>query len=575
MRKALFILIFLTLFLGFSSNGQEKYPSDYFRPPLNITLKLSGTFGELRSDHFHAGIDIRTNEEEGYKIYAIADAYVSRIKVSPGGYGKALYLTHPNGYVSVYGHLQSYNISIDKFVKQKQYEKKSYAIDLYLSPNDLAFKKGEIIGYTGNSGSSGGPHLHFEIRDELSQKPINPLHFGFEVEDKNKPLINLLKIYPACPGNEFQKTSKGKECYVKSAGGIYKLNGTDTITFSGQVYLGIHTYDPFNNGLNKNGVYSISMYIDSTLHYSHSVETFSFAESRYINSFIDYGEYKRNKRRVQKAYIQPNNKLSIYKDVLNKGLIQFTDTKTHLIEFVVSDIKGNTSLLRFYLKSDAINCSNMTYMEEDDIIFSFDKENIYKTDQIEFVIPEYALYDNLNFEYLVTPSTYESLSDVHHIHNKETPLHKYCEIAIKTKLLPPNLSNKAFIAKIDKNKDPGYFGGKWKDGFIRSKTREFGNYCILVDTIKPKINPKNIANEKDISNQKNIKIQITDELSGIKSYRGSLNGKWILMEYDAKNDLLIYHFDDRLQKGTNEFELIITDNRNNITKYKANLVFNQ
>jgi hypothetical protein len=575
MRKALYILTFLTLFIEISSIGQGKYPEDYFRSPLDIPLRLSGTFGELRSDHFHAGIDLRTNETEGYKIYAIADAYVSRIKVSPFGYGKAIYLTHPNGYVSVYGHLQSYSKEVNEFVKRKQYDEESYAVDIYPSPGEIVFKKNDIIGYTGNSGGSGGPHLHFEIRDEASQKPINPLLFGFKVPDHNKPTINLLKVYSACPGFEINPNPEEELYYTIPSDGNYKLNKIDTIAVSGDIYLGIHTFDPFNNGLNKNGIYELSMYVDSALHYSHKVETFSFAETRYINSLIDYSEFKNNRRRVQKAYIQAGNELSIYNGVKDKGKLHFSDNKSHLIEFRASDIEGNTARLRFYIKSIQNNCNPLSLITAYDDVFKYNQQNVFTAENCRFVIPANALYQDLNFTYQVSPKVKGALSETHHIHTDKTPIHKSCDLSISSDAIPKELTDKVFIARLIDNDDPEYFGGLYRDGTITTKTREFGNYCIMADTIKPKITPLNITDQKDISTLNSIKVKIEDELSGIDTYHASLNGKWILMEYDAKNDLLTYYFDDHLTKGINYFELKIADNRQNQNTYKAKLVFNQ
>lgn len=575
MRKALFLIITVTFFFEIGSVAQTKYPTDYFRSPLDIPLRSSGTFGELRSDHFHAGIDLRTNEKEGYKIYAVADAYVSRIKVSPYGYGKAIYLTHPNGYVSVYGHLSAYSIQVVEYVKQKQYANESFAVDLYLSPGEIEFKKNDIIGFTGNSGGSGGPHLHFEFRDEESQKPINPLLFGLKVPDNNKPTINLLKVYSACPGFEINNSNKELTYYTTPSNGNYKLKGVDTIKISGDFYMGIHSYDPFNDGLNKNGIYELSMHIDSELQYSHKVETFSFAETRYINSLIDYSEFKKNKRRVQLAYIQPNNKLSIYHNVINSGLVHFIDNEPHLVEFTASDIEGNASSLKFYILSEPNDCEPQSIYNLEDNIFKYHLQNIYETEEIELVIPANALYQNLNFTYSNSPMKKGIFSKTHHLHNYRTPIHKHCDLTIKADSIPSNLIKKAFIARIDKDKKPEYFGGDYTNGRIKTKTRKFGNYCIMVDSIKPKISPLNISDQKDISEQKTIKIMTSDELSGIETYRGTLNGKWILMEYDAKNDLLIYHFDERLKQGINTFELAVTDKLNNQNTYKAKVVFNQ
>ncbi|MCD4698124.1 MAG: M23 family metallopeptidase, partial [Bacteroidales bacterium] len=277
LQLVFFILVTQILF------SQNNYPPDVFISPLDIPIKLSGTFGELRSNHFHSGIDIKTGEKTGLNIYTIADGFISRIKIQSGGYGKALYVTHPNGYVSVYGHLNKYNDNINEFVIKEQYRRQSFEIDLYLKEGQISVSQGEIIAYSGNSGRSGGPHLHFEIRDEKSQKPINPLLFGYEVTDRVKPLINLLKVYPMSNIDQINGKNTSAIYYPIANKGNYKLKYSDTIKITGSAYFGLNCFDPFNRGLNKNGVYSIKMFVDSSLVYAHKLETFSFDETRYIN----------------------------------------------------------------------------------------------------------------------------------------------------------------------------------------------------------------------------------------------------------------------------------------------------
>lgn len=572
------IIVKLFFFILVTQNifSQEKYPQDYFISPLYTPLKLSGTFGELRSDHFHSGIDIKTEEVEGFKVYAIANGYVSRIKITSGGYGKALYITHPNGYVSVYAHLQKYNNSINEYVTNEQYNRESFTLDLYPEKDFLIVKKGEIIAFAGNTGRSGGPHLHFEIRNEATQKPINPLLFGFEVKDKIKPKINLLKVYPASPDALINHKNKASEFFTKWNGSYYTLNNNDTILVSGKVYFGVNTYDPFNKGKNKNGVYSIELLVDSNVIYAHDLEIFSFAETRYLNSLIDYKEYKLKKRMVQKSFIQPNNHLSIYKIAINRGIIDFNDNNVHKVTYFISDLAGNVSTLLFYVKSlmpVEKTISNTEQKEKTGKLLSYTTNNIFRTDDLIFEVPGKAIYDTLYFDYKVLPALNNSFSKVHQLHYDFVPLQTWCILLIKPDTLPAELQDKALIAKIDNNNEFTSVGGEWEDGYIKTRIREFGEYCILTDTTPPEIIPLNISNNKNIAKQNTIRIKITDELSGINSYRGTLNGKWILMEYDEKNDLLIYTFDERFQKGENIFELTVTDNNNNVNCYTIKLFY--
>ena len=567
------IIFFTILFLlNNFAESQNKYPQYYFRSPIDFPVKLSGTFGELRTDHFHSGIDIKTNGKQGKFIYAIADGYISRIKISESGFGKAIYITHPNGYVSVYAHLKKYNKKIEKFVRAKQYECELFAIQIFPKKNEFPVTKGEIIALSGNSGGSDGPHLHFEIRETKTEIPINPLLFGIDVKDYVKPKIRTLKVYPFDSNSRIDSSSSPVEYKVVGWGQLYRLENYDTLDVSGKIAFGIQTYDLFNDVKNKNGVYSIELYVDSVLYYSHTSEKFSFNESLYINSLIDYKEFKQNKRRIQKNYIDPNNKLSIYDSIINKGWITFSDTLYHNITYVVKDVKKNTSKLLFTIKSYL--CENIDTVIHDSTYvsgnrFLYDTANSFENKNIKIYFPENSFYDSFNFIYSESESIEEGFSKVYHLHNEFTPVHKRFNLSIKTDSLPEFLWEKAIIVRLNKNDDLRTKGGKWKNGFITAKVREFGRYTVVVDTIAPEIKPLNIHNKKKIYNYKTIKIKIIDDLSGIKFYRGTMNHKWILMEYDAKNDLLTYFIDDRMKKGKNHFMLEVKDERGNLSVYKA------
>ena len=568
--------IFLLLIISQQLTAQSYIPQNYFIPPVDIPIYLSGTFAELRSDHFHSGMDIRTGEAEGLNIYAIADGYVSRIKITAGGYGKALYITHPNGFVSVYGHLQQYNHSLNSYVIKQQYLRESYQVDLFPKKDQFVVKQGEIIAISGNTGRSGGPHLHFEIREEASQKPLNPLLFGFIVTDITPPVINLVKIYPASTNSTINNNSKPVEYFTVHNGNEYSLNNNDTITIGGSAYFGINTYDPFNHGNNKNGVYSIRLFVDSVLIFKQTANKFSFDETRYINSLIDYKDFKQKKRQIQKSYIQPNNHLSIYNYKINNGIIDFANGKVTRIMYVVSDIAGNESSLSFYVlgrtaeDNQSIEKKPANKHEE---VFTYTRKNFFKTDDIIFEVPGRALYDTIHFIYDVSGSPEGSYSSLHHLHVDYVPLHTWCNLSIRPDALPVNLRDKALIAKVTGEGDFESAGGEWVNGLIKTRIREFGNYCIVTDTVPPEIKPLNIKDKKNVTNQQTIKIKISDKLSGIKSYRGMLNGKWILMEYDVKNDLLIYNFDDRLLQGTNIFTITVTDKKGNQSDYQAELLY--
>ena len=547
------------------SSGQE-HPQD-FHPPLDIPLVLSGTFGELRSNHFHAGIDIKTQGQSGLKVYAIADGYISRIKVSPWGYGKAIYITHDNGYSSVYAHLMRYTGAIQDYVISSQYKNKSYDIELFPTKNELRVKKGEIIGLSGNTGSSAAPHLHFEIRNSQNQYPQNGLQFGFDITDNIPPVIKELKVYSKSKKTVidgdyedklYQVKGSGKNCYIDK-----------TIEVSGLYALGVNTYDLLNKAKNKNGVYSIEVLLDSQLIYSHTMKEFGFHETRYINSHLDYYEKVTNKRKLHKCFLEPNNKLSIYDYVANKGIIN-PKNGTQKVVIRVKDVYENVSELNFKVKkSEQISSDNNTKETvKFTSIFPYEEHNTFGNELLSIEIPKYSLYDTLFFKY----KAFEDSSDIFHspihcVHNEESTVHSPYALSVRT-TVPDSLASKSYICKLNKKGKPNYVGGKYKDGKISVKTRLFGNFTVAIDTINPVVKGLNIYPGKTMKSS-TLKMTIKDEESGVKTYSATINDEWVLMEYEPKSNKLTHYFKKDLKAGKHIFKLVVYDSVNNATEYQA------
>ena len=563
----------MLLFPANSAVDSGKYPRNYFRSPVDFEISLAGSFGELRRNHFHSGIDIRTGGATGKPVKAAADGYVSRVFVSPAGFGKALYITHSNGYTTVYGHLLKFSGAIGNWVRNRQYEGESFAIDMQVPAGLLKVKKGEIIALSGNSGASGGPHLHFEVRESASQEVINPLEFGFDVPDNTPPRITALKVYPFDAMALVNYTDKPLMLGMKGGNGFYTVNSPDTVNVSGNIYFGIETTDFSDNSGMKNGVPSVALSVDNEQIYSHHLEKFAFANTRYVNSLVDFPLLIHSNRKVQRSYIAPNNKNDIYGKVKNHGIVNFSDAKAHKIVYTVTDLYSNESRLVFWVKShpptgrrpenkilngvQMMHCTEANHFSRPDIIFD---------------LPKDALYDDLDFEYSSEPPLPGLYARMHKVHNEDTPLHVYCELSIKPVALPKELMNKAVIVAVETGRRMYSKGGKWENGFLKAQVRDFGDYSIAVDTEAPDIRPVNVKPGKNVSRQGSIMFKISDYLSGIHSYRGTMNGKWILMDYDAKNNLLTYLFDEHMQKGKNIFKLVVTDEVGNKSSWEANLI---
>ena len=570
-----FLLVILIRLLSNSAFAQTPYPIDCFRCPVDCGLSLAGNFGEIRPNHLHAGFDIKTNNREGMPIFAAADGFISRIKISPFGYGKALYVAHPNGYTTVYGHLQSFNTAIGTFTKNLQYTKESFETDTLLAASLFPVKKGDLIGLSGNTGGSLGPHLHFEIRETKTEIPINPYCFGYDVKDNVKPVITGIAIYPIGENatvNGKHNIKKIKPMYSK---GKHSFNVSDTITVNGAIGFGIECYDTESGSSNQNGVFSIELQSGGKRIYYHELEKFTFENARFVNTHIDFVDKQKHNSKIQRSFIAKNNQLGIYKDVLNDGVINFNDDAIHWIKYILKDYAGNTTEWVMKVQSTSKTMPSAAVPIANWLAFDCYNENQYKKQDIEITIPAYALYDDIKFNYYRSPKVKGTYSMLHHIQDDETALQKAYTLRMKVDDLPAALYNKGAIVSIRGKGKLRYEGGTYTDGWIKAQLKTFGNFAIAVDTTAPKIKPDFKFTDKDhvnLQNAKIIGIKASDNMSGIKKFRATIDGKWILCEYEYKKDLLFYTFDTEIQPGKHTFNIEVTDDKSNSASWGCTFV---
>ena len=568
MQYKKFTLFFHFIMIINLSQAQNVLNLKTFSSPVNFPIYLSGNYGEIRSGHFHAGIDIKTQSVKGKEIFSIGDGYISRIKISTTGYGKALYINHPNGYTSVYGHLNNFNSKISSFVKNEQYKNNEFEINIYPSPTDFQIKKGDLIAFSGNTGSSKGPHLHFEIRDSKSQTPLNPLLFNFDIKDNIPPVFYVIHFYPLSNSSLINNMNKQANFILKKSDEKYSIADTNKLHLSGKIGIGIETNDFLNGSLNKCGIYSLKLFINNQEIYSHIIDSISFNETGYIKSHIDYAKKIGSKKTIQKMFVAPNNKLSIYKTLKNNGIFNFKKDSIYMIELIAADANGNTSNLT--IKADG-NSSNENIVStnnlSDRILMHWETENYFENDEIKIVIPKKALYDTIYFHYSSSEKNESIHSKIHHVHFETTPIQKKFSISINIESLSDKYKEKAFIAYINNEKEVEYTGGKVINNFMVSDTKYFGDYTVLVDTINPTIEP--LTKNNVLLDGEKINLTIIDDLSGIKSYNGYIDNKWALFEYDKKNDLLSYSYDKEIieKNKEHEVELFVIDNTGNISTY--------
>ena len=560
MKFVLFIVLFSCLSFG------QQYPKEFISP-LDIPLDVSGSFGELRSNHFHSGLDFKTQQKEGLPVYAVGDGYVSRIKISTYGYGKAIYITHPNGYTTVYGHLQKANGAIEDYIKETHYKQKAFEIEMFLKPNELPVKQGDVIAFSGNSGGSSGPHLHFEFRETTSEKTVNPLFFGFNklAEDKHAPVVQSVMVYPI-DSTIVNKSQRPIPVSInKQADGSYLAA---KVIANGKIGFGINAFDYCTNLYNKNGLYKINAYLNGVLYYQFEIEKFAFDESRYINNYIDYENFKNSNQRIQKLFHLSPYPLSVLKANKNNGIINTQPNSNYNFRIELFDFHENKTIVNIPIEFGVQPVSLAKKEQKTPYFLKAKNEHTYTKDNISVYMPENAFYDDFYLDFDVK-------DDVLTLHNSSVPVHKNITITFdKVQGLTEEQLQKTFIASVSGGK-LNYNKTYRKENTLKTYTRNLGMFKLAQDSIPPRIYNVNFIEGKNLKNQATLGVSISDNLSGINSYNAYLNDEWILMEYDYKTKKLIHQLSDgKFKEGRNDFKVIVVDNMQNSTTFESYFFMN-
>ena len=552
------IRTFIALFLALTVTGlkaQERFPQ--YGSPLDIPIYLSATFGELRPNHLHAGLDIKTQGVEGKKVYAVADGYISRIGVSPYGYGNVLYITHYDGYTSVYAHLQRFSGEIAKYVKDYQYKHKKFASQIYPEADKFPIKKGDLIAYAGNSGGSGGPHLHFEIRHTVSEKPVNPMYFGYKIDDKVKPLIQGVAVYPL--GDESTLEGGFKPIYfdVEGSDGRYSLKDKNFVYANGDVAFGIRTFDQVGTSTNKNGPYLYELFLDDELAFQVEADSFSYSEPRYVNSLLDYRHYKQKKTSYVRTETDPFNKLQMI--AKRNGTVTVAEGDTVNVRFKISDYAGNSSSIQFKLVGTAPVEVELPQHRRSEYFVKADG-----TMNADITIEDFSVSMErgtlFRDEWIPTGQRDEKgcCSRIYRFGTDEMTTFKNYTVRIH-----PNEEwvghSKMFVAYIDGSGKVSSLGGKMKNGCMETETRNMGEFTIKIDSVAPTVKASNFKDGQSVSKLSSLRFKITDDMTGIETYDIYLDDVWVLGKYDAKNALLYYEIDEKMKTGTNNVKVVVTD----------------
>lgn len=541
---------------GIAQAQSEKpdYPQGYFRNPLRIPIILAGNFGECRPGHFHSGLDIKTGGHENEPVYAAADGYVSRIKTQPGGFGHAIYITHPNGYTTLYAHLNDFMPALQKFLRRQQYERESWTLDMSLNPDQFPVKKGEQIAWSGNTGGSTAPHLHFEIRNTKSEHPLNPELFGFDIHDDLSPVLKRLALYDLRQG--IYDTRPELFSLRKKSGG-YAPPTDSLIMPSNDIGLALQMDDYMPGSHNTLAPYQATWYLDGSLQGNIRLDDIGYDRTRYVNAYADYSTHETKGFWLQCLFQLPGNHLDQIYASLNpdRGRLQLTDDAFHQVRIVVSDALGNKSELSFYLRSQPVPlkpaCDSAS---RPGAVTRFESEDA------SLVLDASQLYDQTCIRMTARPDP-QVLSQRIQIGEARVPLHHSFELSIRpSRLIPFSLRSKMVMRYSDGKEAQGVAAKPGPKGWYQATVRALGAYWLEADTVAPELvllSPKS----KDYSRAKAIQFLAQDKLSSVDHFRGELDGKWILFE--QHRDTWTYRFDEHCPKGNHKLVIRLSDENGN------------
>lgn len=532
---------------------------------MDLPIALAGNFMELRSNHFHAGLDMKTNGRTGQPVMAVADGWVSRIKVRAWGYGHAVYIDHPSGYTTVYGHLDHLNGDLATTLLDLQYANKSWSVDQYYKRGELPVSKGQVIAFSGNTGGSTAPHLHFEVRRTADQHALDPELFGMNAPDRVPPIFTGLRTYALGPTSGTSPYSAGNVGFVVAQlnDSTYGLRPGISVEAFGTVGLAVNVTDRYSNSHNTCGIRSLLVNVDGTNVISIHLDESNFGLQRYANAYMDYGLFKDHYMHYNRCYKLPNNKLDIYGDEPAQGRINVVPGKDHAVQVIAKDASGNRSTLTFMLHgATAEEAAAWPADVPEGQLCHYDRSNTIQLEGMRFSLPPNALYEDKYVTSAVSGTPAHALAPLYHLQDELTPLQRSGDLRIQVAdSFPPSMASKLLVVRMA-NGRPVAEGGSYANGEVKASVRNFGAYTVMMDTVPPKLSL--IGFSADMKGRKNFKVKVRDNLSGIDQWVGRIDDRWILMNYDPKNALLEHIFDKHTDvPGPHTFSLEVIDERGN------------
>ncbi len=573
-RFTFFLLLFIAPFYIPKSVAVQQpraYPKNYFIYPLNIPPSLAGNFGDLRSNHYHMGIDLRTQQRENLPVVAAADGYVSHLRVEPYGYGRAIYLTHPNGYTTVYGHLNKFFPKLEDYLRRQEYATESWEQDIDFSPDQFPVHQGQFIAWSGNTGGSEGPHLHFEIRDSgLSHgHSHNPLLFGLPIPDHVPPALYRVGVFDRSQ-SIYEQSPRVYPLRKRTQRGESYYTPTDTLIKVpyGKFSLGVSMQDKMDNSF-AFGVYRTDLYVDDSLHNTFRIEESIYGDSRYINAGIDYFSRYNGGGYMQHLSRLPGNHSPYFQESTSDGVLQLEDDIIHQVEVEVYDVAGNTSLLRFHIQRD----SALTFPQNkmDGIVVQKLAPNqpaIFENASVQVALDKDALYDTVLLRYNTSGAPADAISVMHSIGDYRLPVHTPYMVRIKPAVLLPDSMKSKVVMVIQSGHKKDALQCTWQDDWAAAEWMNFGDFYLKLDTVPPTLRPINVRDGATFIKDQQLVFDAKDETGDLQSFKGYIDGRWVI--FRQKDNRFTYDFDDHCPTGEHTLEVRAVDLAGNITTFQCN-----